>query len=396
MPTSDPLEGLHLIDTDTHWSEPHDLWTSRVPASQRELVPHVKVVDGQERWVADKDVDIGPAMPLSVIRKDGSKAIGLEWFQWTIEDTHEAAYDPKARLAMMDRLGIFAQIVYPNVAGFGSQNFQKIEDYALRRLCVTTYNDAMFEVQEQSGGRLFPMALIPWWDIPAAAEEAQRVAEMGMRGVVTTPDPHIAGLPDLASSDWDPLWDACTELRLPINFHIGASDIALSFFATAPWPSLDQERQFLVGGMDLAMSNARVLSNLIVGGVPERFPDLKFVSVESGIGWLPFFLELLDYQMEQTAPGLLSMKPSEFFRRQVYATFWFEEMTPKHLLGEIGAENIMFETDFPHATCLYPDGLDHLNTVMADVDEYTRRRVLQDNAAELYRIDLPSPLGSTD
>ena len=87
--------------------------------------------------------------------------------------------------------------------------------------------------------------------------------------------------------------------RLALNFHIGASDIALSFFATAPWPSLDQERQFLVGGMDLAMSNARVLSNLIVGGVTERFPELKFVSVESGIGWLPFFLELLDYQMSR-------------------------------------------------------------------------------------------------
>ena len=113
-----------------------------------------------------------------------------------------------------------------------------------------------------------------------------------------TPDPHTVDLPDLGEPDWDPLWDACSQLGLPVNFHIGASDIGLSFFASAPWPSLDGPRQFLVGGMDLAMSNARVLSNLIVSGVPERFPDLKFVSVESGIGWLPFYLEMLDYQME--------------------------------------------------------------------------------------------------
>jgi predicted TIM-barrel fold metal-dependent hydrolase len=390
MTSADPLAGLYIIDTDTHWSEPHDLWTSRVPASQRELVPHVIEVDGSQRWVANQDIDIGPAMPLSVVRPDGSKAIGLDWFEWGIEDTHEAAYEVKSRLAMMDQQGIFAQVVYPNVAGFGNQNFQKIDDRELRRLCVTTYNDAMLDVQKESGGRLFPMGLMPWWDIPAAADEAQRVAELGMRGVVTTPDPHTAGLPDLASPDWDPLWDACSQLGLPVNFHIGASDIALSFFANAAWPSLDGARQFLVGGMDLAMSNARVLSNLIISGVPERFPDLKFVSVESGIGWLPFYLEMLDYQMEQTAPGLLSMKPSEFFRRQVYATFWFEEMTPKHLLGEIGVNNIMFETDFPHATCLYPDGREHLCEVMKDVDEATRRRVLQDNAAELYRIALPS------
>jgi len=385
-----PLRDLHIIDTDTHWTEPHDLWTSRVPASQRDLVPHVIEVDGQQRWVADKDVDIGSAMPLSVVRKDGSKAIGLEWFEWGIEDTHEAAYEVGARLAMMDSLGIFAQVVYPNVAGFGNQNFQKINDRELRLLCARTYNDAMAEVQEQSGGRLFPMALMPWWDIPAAAEEVQRVAEMGMRGVVTTPDPHTVDLPDLGQSDWDPFWDACSQLGMPVNFHIGASDIGLSFFANAPWPSLDGPRQFLVGGMDLAMSNARVLSNLIVSGVPERFPDCKFVSVESGIGWLPFYLEMLDYQMAQTAPGLLSMKPSEIFRRQIYATFWFEEMTPKHLLGEIGVENIMFETDFPHATCLYPDGQEHLQRVVSDLDDRTRRRVLQDNASELYRIDLPS------
>ncbi|MCE2392911.1 MAG: amidohydrolase [Proteobacteria bacterium] len=389
MSASDPLAGIHVIDTDTHWSEPHDLWTSRVPASQRERVPHVVEVDGKQRWVANRDVDIGSAMPLSVVRPDGSKAIGLDWFEWGIEDTHAAAYDVTARLAMMDRLGIFAQVVYPNVAGFGNQNFHKIDDLELRLLCARTYNDAMAEVQEQSGGRLFPMALMPWWDIPAAVEEAQRVAEMGMRGVVTTPDPYTAGYPDLAESDWDPFWGACSQLGLPVNFHIGASDIGLSFFANAPWPSLDGPRRFLVGGMDLAMSNARVLSNLIVSGVPERFPELKFVSVESGIGWLPFYLEMLDYQMEQTAPGLLSLKPSEIFRRQVYATFWFEDMTPRRLLGEIGVNNVMFETDFPHATCLYPDGQEHLRDVMAEIDEPVRRRVLQDNAAELYRIDLP-------
>jgi len=389
MASENPLDGIHLIDTDSHWSEPHDLWTSRVPASQRELVPHVVEIDGNRRWMANKNVDIGPAMPLSVVRKDGSKAIGLDWFTWGIEDSHAAAYDLHARLEMLDRLGIFAQIVYPNVAGFGNQNFQKIDDRELRLLCARTYNDAMFEIQEKSGGRIFPMALTPWWDIPAAVEEVQRVAELGMRGIVTTPDPHSVDLPDLGQPDWDPFWDVCSQLHMPVNFHIGASDIALSFFANAPWPSLDGARQFLVGGMDLAMSNARVLSNLIVSGIPERFPECKFVSVESGIGWLPFYLEMLDYQMEQTAPGLLGMKPSEIFRRQIYATFWFEEMTPKHLIGEIGVENIMFETDFPHATCLYPDGREHLDRIASELDENTRRRVLQDNAAELYRIALP-------
>ena len=117
-----------------------------------------------------------------------------------------------------------------------------------------------------------------------------------------------------------------------------------------------------MGSANLFMGNARVVGNMIYSGVPERFPDVKFVSVESGVGWLPFFLEVLDHQMAETAPNELaelSMPPSDYFRRQFYGCFWFERSTVRPTLEYVGAQSLMFETDFPHPTCLDPPRRPH-------------------------------------
>src|SRR5205807_371991 len=140
------------------------------------------------------------------------------------DDAHPAAYDPAARLQVMDDIGVFAQIVYPNAAGFGGQKFADIGDPVLKNLCATLYNDAMLELQEQGAGRLYPMALLPWWDVDAAVAEATRAAELGLRGVNMTSDPQQGGAPDLGDPAWDPLWEVCTGAGLPVNFHIGASE----------------------------------------------------------------------------------------------------------------------------------------------------------------------------
>ncbi|MFP6628272.1 MAG: amidohydrolase, partial [Myxococcota bacterium] len=178
------LDGLKVIDTDTHYSEPHDLWSSRATGKYKELVPQVKTIDGKEAWYVDGDVQIGFASPSSVIRNDGRKSQGIEFFGWNMEDVHAASYDLEARLAMMDDMGIHAQIVYPNLAGFGNQRFQNLENRDLRHACVTIYNDAMAEMQNDSRDRFFPMALMPWWDIKASVGEVERAHGMGLRGIV--------------------------------------------------------------------------------------------------------------------------------------------------------------------------------------------------------------------
>jgi predicted TIM-barrel fold metal-dependent hydrolase len=178
---------------------------------------------------------------------------------------------------------------------------------------------------------------------------------------------------------------------MPVNFHIGASESSMEWFGSSPWPSMGRDEKLAIGSALIYVENARVLSNLIYSGVLERFPSLRFVSVESGIGWIPFILEALDYQLEETAPAVkrrLSLRPSEYFRRQGYGCFWFERTGPARLIEAIGVNNVLFETDFPHPTCLYPDALERVAEVMSGASDQVSRRVLQDNAAELYRIVL--------
>ena len=115
---------------------------------------------------------------------------------------------------------------------------------------------------------------------------------------------------------------------MPINFHIGASTEANDFFTKSPWSSQSDDRKLALGSTMLFMHNAQVFANIIYSGILERYPKLNFVSVESGVGWMPFMLEALDYELDEAAPkskSLLSMKPSDYFRRQIYACFWFEQ-----------------------------------------------------------------------
>jgi len=347
--------------------------------------------NGKRRWWFDGDIPIGLPIASSVIDPDGEKITGTAFFDMDNEVVHRASFDPEARVAMLDHLGIHAQIMYPNVAGFGNQNFLKSPDEALRLLSVEIYNDALAEFQTDTDQRVFGMALLPWWNLDAAVREIERAHANGLRGIVTCANPEEAGLPDMGTKHWDAVWQTCSDLDMPVNFHIGSSKGNMDFFGRAPWPSFGEERKLAVGSANLFMGNARTIGNLIYSGIPERFPSLKFVSVESGVGWIPFFLEILDHQMAETAPNELaglSLLPSEYFRRQFFGCFWFERSTIKPTVEFLGSHCLLFETDFPHPTCLYPRDDAQLLEAFEGLQDADIRAMLQDNAAALYRIDI--------
>ncbi len=399
MPTTAPINerlglpaDLLVIDTDTHLTEPRDLWTSRAPAKYADRVPRVEQIDGRNTWVFDGSI-IGLAGSSAVIDREGTKRLGLSFASMSYDDVQPAAFEVDARVQLMDELGVWAQIVYPNTFGFGGQKFIDMPDADLRLLTVQIYNDASAEMQEASGSRLFGMAVMPWWDLDASVTEIRRAHAMGIRGVNCGTGPHLHGLPDLGQPHWDPLWDVCAELSMPVNFHIGASTDTMSWFGSSPWPSQDNDTKLAIGSAMMYLSNASVMANLIFGGVLERHPTVQFVSVESGIGWIPFFLQSLDYQQQQSTPGTYgtrySLTPTEYFQRQMHACFWFEERGVAEAVAALGDTNVMFETDYPHPTCLYPDSLGLAQAALGSLPETSRRRVMSDNAVKLYNLPLP-------
>jgi predicted TIM-barrel fold metal-dependent hydrolase len=380
---------LKIIDVDSHLTEPHDLWSRRAPAKYKSRLPRVEKVGEKRVWVVDDGIELGGAMPSSVIRKDGQKSRGVEWMGWQIEDVHAASWDMKARVELLDTLGLYAQVLYPNIAGFGSQNFMKVKDDDLRLACAQVYNDAMAEIQAESAGRLLPMALMPWWNIEQSVAEVARAKQMGLKGIVMCSDPDSIGLPDLGADAWLPFWVAVDDSGLAVNFHIGASETSFNMFGRAAWPSMGWTRRLALGSAALFVENSRVISNLIYSGLLDRCRRLKIVSVESGIGWIPFVLESIDYEWEETGSiqeKKLERKPSDYFRKHIYGCFWFEKTAPIHLIDVVGEDNVLFETDFPHPTCLYPNVQEHIAEVSRGWSETRKRKILQDNAAALYGI----------
>jgi predicted TIM-barrel fold metal-dependent hydrolase len=385
-----PLDQVKVVDADTHFTEPHDLWTSRAPARWKDRVPHVTVIDGAATWVVD-DEELGRAGAGGVIDRDGVKGRSFEGlYEWDIEQAHPGAYDPVARLRLLDEIGIYAQIIFPGVVGLGGQKLADgVKDVRLRTVCTEIFNDFNAELQSGSDNRLLPMAILPAWDVEASVREARRAKGLGLRGVNITSDTQDLGAPDLASRDWDPLWEVCSELELPVHFHIGASLTAMNYFGSYPWPSHDDDTKLAIGGTLLFIGNSRVVVNIICSGMLDRFPELKIVSVESGCGWIPFILEALDYEMAENAPvarAALALTPTEYFRRQIYATTWFERSNLPSMVEAVGEDNIMFETDYPHPTCLYPDPLKTAAETMRDLSTSAQRKILGENAARLYHL----------
>ena len=388
---SEIFPGLKIIDTDTHWSEPHDLWTSLAPAKYKELVPQVRVHNGKRQWVVNGDIPLAGDSAVSAIDPDGEKMLGISFLRHDISMVHPASYDCDARLALMDVMGTSHNIVYPNVGGFGNQNFLRIEDRELRIACVEIYNDWMNNLQRQSGGRILPMALVPWWDIEASVAEIDRMQAAGAKGIVMCSNPHDSGMPDFAQPDWRPFWEICEALKMPINFHIGASEGDIDWSGRVPYKTWPGDVKLSLGGVAVFLGQLRWMVNLLISDVPERYPNLNFVSVESGIGWIPFILDALDYQCGETAPDHLkhlSMKPSEYFQRQFFGCFWFEHRTLAAAIEQIGPTQIMFETDIPHPTSLYPNALERVRDAIANLSPEVQKLVLQDNAARLYNIEI--------
>jgi len=387
---------LKIIDVDTHLSEPPDLWLRHAPAALRDRVPQIGTYQGRRSWLIDGDKPIGlGANPFSAVRKDGSKVLDVTDFgPLTYDDVHPGSFQVKPRLTEMDRCGIHAQIMYPNLLGFGGQAAAKV-DAGLRLACTQIYNDSTAEMQHESRNRLFPMALLPWWDVKEAVKETERAHKMGLRGININSDPHThkdedgKQIPDLASPHWDPLWEVCQALNMPINFHIGASEQSMDWIGSQGWPSMHVSLRGALSGSMLFFNNGRVMANLIFSGLLDRFPQLKFVSVESGIGWIPFLLESLDHQLFEMAgkqAGKYQMKPSEYFQRNFFGCFWFEKRDISHTIRQVGVDNCMFETDFPHPTCLFP--VDDLDARLGGLDDGEKAKVLSLNAAKLYDIPI--------
>jgi predicted TIM-barrel fold metal-dependent hydrolase len=387
------VDQYQVVDTDTHVIEPYDLWTSRMSVAKwGDQVPHVKMDDdlGEEAWYfGDNRVGGGAGAAhagYSKFAPEHPKNLG---------EADRSTWDVNARLARMDEYGIWAEVLYPNVAGFGAGRLLTMGDPDLMLACIQAYNDFLSDYASTDRSRFIPIMALPMWDVPLCETEMDRSVALGHKGVIMTGEPEFWGLPKLQDPHWDPMWAAAQERGLSINFHIGSGDMSIF---NAAYPPAGKHANYAGFGVQFGMSNIRVISNLITGGVCHRFPSLKFVSVESGVGWMPFALNHLDWQWKNCGVPFehpeYDLLPTEYFVRQMYGCFWFETDTVKAAVDILGPDWILYETDFPHPTSMSPGPgsaavvpRDFIADGLSDLPQDVLQKILHNNAAKLYHME---------
>jgi uncharacterized protein len=389
---STAISEIPIIDADTHVVEPPDLWTSRVSSKWGDQVPHVRWDEGaeEEAWYSG-DERLGAAAGAAMAGWNEYPPFHPRRFA----DADPVAWDATKRLGRMDEYGIQSQILYPNVAVFSAKSIVSMNEPELQLACIQAYNDFQSDWSSVAPNRLIPVTSLPFWDLDATLAEIERCAGKGHKGIVFTQDPGYFGLPALTDRHWDPMWASAQEKDLPVNFHIASGDMDLFNLGVA---DNGIHANYAMMGVGFFIANARTVSQLVCGGICHRFPELNFVSVESGIGWIPFALEGLDWQWKncgvpQEHPEY-DLLPSEYFRRQIYGCFWFERDSARHTIEQVGADNILYETDFPHPTSMSPGPAssavappEFLKANFTGLDETSLRKILHDNAARIYHLD---------
>lgn len=365
-----------FFSVDDHIIEPADVWTSRVPAKYRDVAPHVET-DGERQWWAFEDQRITTMGTNAVVGKPRE--------EWSVEpirfdDMRPACYDPVLRAKDLRSQGIFASVNFPTLPRFGGALFPFFKDKELADVCVRAWNDFVMDEWCAADPDMFvPMVICQLWDPQLARAEIERCIAKGAKALCFVENPQPLGLPSFHHPDhWDPVFSLVEEAELPVCMHIGSA-------GTSSVP--DPNTPMIVTFASLSFSCAALSAiNMMMSPIPRRYPDIKLVWSEGGIGWVPSAMERADRQYERHlwAHDADDLMPSEVCLRNM----WFcmiEEPVGLRYRHDFRVDHILWESDYPHADTPYPNTQTNAATVFRDVPDDEVAMITHRNAEALFR-----------
>lgn len=373
------------ISADCHIDLPMlapDMFTSNARADLKDRMPYVTDGPDGPYWTCKSGRSfgllngVGPSgqklVPGQNHRVDAMAATG---FYEDGEKGRRHPTDPVLRAKDMDRDGVQAEVIF-GILGAATRLNDRVAANEMFRI----YNDWLVDFCAHDPTRFIGLACLPYGDIDAAVQEIHRVAKVGLRGVELSCS---WDMEPMWHPLWEPLWQAIHEVDLPLHFH--------TFPAVSP-SVLDQafgptrRAAFFTVVSSFQMNLANILAAVIGAGVLERYPHVRISFGESGIGWIPYALERMDFEWEDRFRDLgLKMKPSDYWRRQCKGTFQFDRVGTK-LIEEMGVESIMWGSDYPHADGVWPESSKYIGEQFGHLPADVVHKITCENAGKFYRL----------
>ncbi len=386
-----------LISVDDHVLEPPNVWVDRVAAKDRDRAPHMELDDnGLDYWVYDGKRY--PSSGLSAVVGKSKEEFSPEPLPYS--EMRPGCYDSIARLEDMDRAGVLASLCFPTITRFCGQLFMEASDREFGFVCLQAYNDWMIDEWCASApGRYIPLTLIPMWDPALAAKEMERCAAKGSTAFCFSENPAPLGLPTIHDPDgfWDPVMAAANDLEMVVCMHVGSSSTL---------PAISPDAPFMANLAWGASRTSGAMLAWLFSGMFQRFSNLKIALSEGEVGWIPYFLERAEQVLDKqrywvqrgvqfsghatTEVDLDTLNVRELFRDHVFGCF-IDDAHGIASIDEIGENNIMCETDYPHSDSTWPDSIGVVQRLIKDLPEAQQYKVLRGNAERLYRFTPATP-----
>jgi predicted TIM-barrel fold metal-dependent hydrolase len=394
------------VDADGHVMEPAEVWVDRMDKKKwGDLIPHYIAADtdGKDSWY------IG-----GVRRAAGSAIFGcsagmdpdeLLSRNWKYTEGHAGAWEPAARVRVLDEEDITATVLYPSLTlTLGPLDpIPAVQDPAFVLDCHRAYNEWIAEYCSYAPTRLFAMGAVPLQDIDAAVAETRRVVtELGLQGVFIRNASYNEDVP-FSHPHYDPFWSVCQELDIPVGIHPAThTDVnnAARLFSlirrSADMAETNKVADPVVGGTALSIAvGAPVdaiisLGRFLMGGVCERYPSLRLLVLESGGGWAASLLERMDDEVKANPQERrwLSLLPSEYFQRQCWISFEPDDPTLPRLADMIGPDRILWASDFPHSDAIYPGAGKAIRDLVVGLPPDQQEQIIGANAVAAYNLTL--------
>lgn len=400
-----------VVSSDSHGQLHKDAFTRRMSQAKfGERIPQLAETSDKanmsdpvdrvvERWrINGKFVEKRGVSNCAAYMNDPMRAT----FPQRWEEVPKGVYEPLERLKVLASDGIDGEVLFPNPPIQNATFFQG--DAQFEEACVRAYNDAMYEEWYLVSNNFIPMALMPYLGgLDGTIAELKRVAKMGYKGILIVAEPaEVVGktrgwdasaqwglevdnlgykLPAFADPHWWPFWEVCQDLDMPVHWHANAG----LTFGTPVWKGYVRPEAWVASAPSSWSAMSQFLPNLVFSGLLDRFPRVKWVLAESGIGWFNYTLESIDHEWERRALWKHGIKrrPSEQLKGQVHLSSWFEAEGVRSV--QIDKSHLMWQSDFPHNPSTYPRSRDVINHIFKGVPQDIREKVLYKNVLELYR-----------